>query len=250
MTLSVYGINFSHYFDIQNYECKIICNTDKIKDILKNNALTKHPNVIDFNLSDLCYKHMQFQQKQENSLYGHGFYYKGESLSLPNNNVNEDIIIHKGYGSGNCFLFLKHGLFLTEHIKRICNEKIKLLHDNYLCIQVRNTDYKCNYTGLYETNKEKIHSYEKIYICTDDENVVTFFKSKNLNVYCFTTFPKIQCENLHGSNVDKDIKMTDLIVDIFIAANSKELLSNSMGGFIELLRTCFKNKECILNKLK
>lgn len=249
MVNSVYGINFSEYFNIQNYDLNIIYDTDQIKVILKNNTFTKHPNNIDFNLLDLFDKKIQFQQRPDNSRYGSGFYYKGQPLALPNNDVNEDIIIHKGYGGGNGFVFFQN-VFLTEHIKMICNQKIKLLHDNYLCIQVRNADYKCNYQKLYEIHKEKIHSYDKIYICTDDEKVVTFFKSKNLNVYCFTTFPKIQSHNLHRSNVEQHLKIQDLIVDIFIAANSKELLSNSIGGFIELIRTCFHNKECVLNKLK
>lgn len=127
---------------------------------------------------------------------------------------------------------------------------MKLLSDNYLCIQVRNTDHKCDYPKLYENHKEKIHSYDQIYICTDDASVITFFKSKKLNIYCFTTFPNIKALSLHCSTVPKDIKIQDVIVDIFIATNSREILSNSKGGFIQLLRNCFMNKECILDKLK
>lgn len=44
--------------------------------------------------------------------------------------------------------------------------------------------------------------------------------------------------------------MQDLIVDIFIATNSTELLSNSKGGFIGILRHCFHNKKYILDKLE
>lgn len=174
--------------------------------------------------------------------------YKNIILDLPDN-VNEDIILHCGYYGGDGFLLFKQ-LGLTENLKNICNEKMKLLSDNYLCIQVRNTDYKCDYQNLYEIHKDKIHSYDQIYICTDDASVITFFKSKNLNVYCFTTFPNIKAHNLHTSNVPKDIKIQDVIVDIFIATNSREILSNSKGGFIHLLRNCFKNKEFVLDKLK
>ena len=70
-----------------------------------------------------------------------------------------------------------------------------------------------------------------------------------MNVFCFTTFPTKPFKNLHTSNVSKDIKIQDLLVDIFIATNSKELLSNSKGGFIKLLRDCFNNKKCVLDKL-
>ena len=37
--------------------------------------------------------------------------------------------------------------------------------------------------------------------------------------------------------------MENLLTDIFIATNSKSILSNSKGGFINLLRKCHKNKK-------
>lgn len=43
--------------------------------------------------------------------------------------------------------------------------------------------------------------------------------------------------------------MEDLLTDIFIATNSKSILSNSNGGFISLLKNCHKNKKYILNML-
>lgn len=215
MTHSPYAINFSDYFHILICECNIIYDIDKIKDILKNKP-SLNPNLL-YSINELPH------------------------------DVNEDIILHCPVGGGNGFYFFKQ-LGLTEKIKSICIQKMNLL-ENYLCIHVRNTDYKCDYPKLYEDNKEKIHSYDQIYICTDDESVITFFKSKHLNVFCFTTFPTKSFKNLHTSNVSKDIKIQDLLVDIFIATNSKELLSNSKGGFIKLLRDCFNNKKCVLDKL-
>jgi len=241
MTNSCYNINFSDYFHMPACDCNIIYDTDKIKDILKNNTLSVHPNNLDFKLIDLFYKQITFIYNKD------VHYYKNTHLDLPNN-VNEDIILHRRSGGGNGFDFFKQ-LGLTEKIKSICIQKMNLLQNNYLCIQVRHTDYKCDYPKLYEDNKAKIHSYDQIYICTDDESVITFFKSKHLNVFCFTTFPAKSFKNLHTSNVSKDIKIQDLLVDIFIATNSKELLSTSKGGFIKLLRSCFNNKECVLDKL-
>lgn len=241
MTNSFYNINFSHYFHMPTCDCNIIYDTNKIKDILEKNTLSVHPNNLDFKLIDLFYKKINFTLKSNLG------YYKNIPLNLPNN-VNEDIMLHHVMGGGNGFLLFKQ-LSLTENIKNICNQKMKLLQNNYLCIQVRNTDYKCDYSTLYESHKEKIHSYDQIYICTDDESVITFFKSKHLNVFCFTTFPEKNAINLHQSNVPNDIKIQDVLVDIFIAANSKEILSNSRGGFVKLLRTCFENKKCVLDKL-
>ena len=118
-----------------------------------------------------------------------------------------------------------------------------------LHIQVRNTDIKCDYEQLYENNKDYIHTFDEVYICTDDKYAYDFFKSKNLNICCFTTFPEKSYKNLHSSNVASNTKITDLLSDIFIATNSKSILSNSKGGFINLLKTCHKNKKCILSIL-
>jgi len=245
MTSGSYNINFSDYFHIPIDECNIIYDTDKIKDILfTHNTLSVYPNHLDLNPIDFMNKNIKFEFKDKDNKRFRC--YKNILLDLPDT-VNEDIILHCGYYGGDGFLLFKQ-LGLTENLKSICNQKMKLLQNNYLCIQVRNTDYKCDYSTLYENHKEKIHSYDQIYICTDDESVITFFKSKNLNVYCFTTFPKIKTV-LHYSSVPGDIKIQDVIVDIFIATNSREILSNSKGGFIQLLRNCFMNKECILDML-
>ena len=239
MTTGIYNINFSDYFHIPRSECNIIYDTDKIKDILfTQNTLSVYPNhLVDINPIDFLNKNII-----------RIWCYKNILIDLPDN-VNEDIILHCSNDGGDGFWLFKQ-LGLTENLKSICKQKMKLLHDNYLCIQVRNTDYKSDYPKLYENHKEKIHSYDQIYICTDDESVITFFKSKNLNVYCFTTFSNIKARSLHTSSVLGDIKIQDVIVDIFIATNSREILSNSKGGFIKLLRNCFMNKECILDKLK
>ena len=247
MTSCSYNINFSDYFHIPRSECNIIYDTDKIKDILfTHNTLSVYPNHLDLNPIDFMNKNIKLEFKDKDNKRFRC--YKNILLDLPDN-VNEDIILHCGYYGGDGFLLFKQ-LGLTENLKSICKQKMKLLHDNYLCIHVRNTDYKCDYPKLYENHKEKIHSYDQIYICTDDESVITFFKSKNLNVYCFTTFSNIKARSLHYSSVPGDIKIQDVIVDIFIATNSREILSNSKGGFIKLLRNCFMNKECILDKLK
>lgn len=246
MTKGVYGINFSDYFLYNNSDCNIIYDTDKIKDIIKNNTLTIYPRNLDFELIHVFQEAIEFKYSPRSKC----FLYKNIPLDLPDN-VNEDIILHSRCGGGHGYVFFKN-VCLKENIKSICKQKINLLKKNYLCIQVRNTDMKCDYQNLYETNKLKIHSYDQVYICTDDESVIAFFKSKNLNVSCFTTFPKgtEKTHNLHRSRIKNNIKMQDLIVDIFIATNSTELLSNSKGGFIGLLRECFQNKKYILDKLK
>lgn len=246
MTNSYYNINFDDYFHIKNCGCVIIYDTNKIRDIIVNNKFSFYPTNLDFNLLDILDKKIKLNYSFK---YNGIFVYKDIPLQLPNNNVNEDIILHSACGGGKGFKFLKN-IFLKETIKSICNTKINLVKGEYLCIHVRNTDLKCNYQELYNNNKKLIHSYEYIYVCTDDKSVVDFFKSKKLNVFCFTTFPDIKGVNLHNSNIPYNIKIQDVFVDIFIATNSNKILSNSKGGFIKLLRDCFINKDIILDKLK
>ena len=111
-----------------------------------------------------------------------------------------------------------------------------------MAIQVRNTDYKCDYIDYYEKNKTIIHSYKAIYLATDDKEVLKFFVEKKLYIYNFTTYPENAVSNLHESDIDSDKKIKNLICDIFIITNANDLLSNSKGRFINLVRSCYEEK--------
>ena len=138
---------------------------------------------------------------------------------------------------------------LQEKLKEIIKNKLSLLTGHYLCLQIRNTDIQSNYVKLYEENKEMIHSYKSIYLCTDDKVVINFFKNKNLHIFNFTTFSDNKCKNLHNSNIKPQIKFQDLFVDIFIAVNSHKIISNSGGGFAKFIKECFLQKKEIMKKL-
>jgi hypothetical protein len=179
------------------------------------------------------------------------FAYNKITLSLPLRALDEDVIVYSACGS--CIGYrLFQNLTLKNQIKQHCIQHLAMLPDNnYLCIHVRNTDYKCNYQKLYIDNKELINSFGTIYVATDDKHVITFFKTKHPNVFNFTNFPsESKYRSLHTSTINPIVKMNDMLCDIFIAANSKQILSNSAGGFIRLMRACFDNKGVVMNKLK
>jgi hypothetical protein len=243
-----YNINFSDYFEIKNCGVEIIYDINLIKDIVKNTNLSVYPDNLGFNLIDIKEKGKFSWEKGPMGFYLKNLNSKIGLSSFPNEDNKKDIILYVKCGGGNGYPFLKHNLFLKDEFKTKCNEKVNLLKD-YLCIHVRNTDLKCRFRLLYEQNKNLIHSYKDIYLCTDEISVLHFFKSKNLNVHCYTTFPTENCVNLHYSNVPNDIKIQDLFVDMFMATNCKQLLSNSEGGFIDMLRKCHKDKNQIMNKL-
>lgn len=245
MTTSHYNINVDDYFHIKNCGCDIIYDTNKIRDIIIKNKTSVYPTNLSFDLIDILDNNIKLDYS---SHFNGAFVYKDTPLQLPYNDVDENVILHSSCGGGKGINFFKN-LFFKENIKNNCKMKINLMKDNYLCIHVRNTDLKCNYQELYNNNKKLIHSYEYIYVCTDDKSVVDYFKSKKLNIFCFTTFPDIKCVNLHDSNIPSNTKIQDVFVDIFIATNSNRILSNSKGGFINLLRDCFTNKDIILDKL-
>ena len=79
--------------------------------------------------------------------------------------------IGTGYPLFRCLGFL-------PTVKAECQRRRNLLGDKYICIQVRNTDRKCDYIGLYNANREAIHSYPAVYLATDCEEVLTFFNKK------------------------------------------------------------------------
>lgn len=134
---------------------------------------------------------------------------------------------------------------MDERVKQHINGKIDSLPKPYISIQVRNTDYKCDYQSLYENNKLFIHKQNAIYIATDDKDVLEWFKSKGLPVYNYTTYPSNKAKSLHHSNVSSDVKFIDMLTDFCIISLSDNLLSESKGGFIDLCRGLQKNNKII-----
>lgn len=247
MTRSQYAFNFSYYFYIMNCECKIIYDTEMIKEILNTKKFSIHPvNLPCTPIELLTDRNIRLEYKP-----GSPYICNDIPLPLPENNVSEEIIIHSRCGGGDGFPFFINNVFINNTLKEICQEKIKILGDKYLCIQVRHTDIKCDYKSLYENHKDLIHSYKNVYICTDNITVVDYFRSKNVNVHCFTTFSDVIGFGIHHTrSISGDVKMRDLFVDIYIATKSNEFLSCSSGGFIQFLRHCISNKDNILSKFE
>lgn len=161
---------------------------------------------------------------------------------MPNSNVNEDLIVFGRRDGGDGYPLFKNLIFKPK-IKQIISDRYKTLKKPYLCIQIRNTDYKCDYELLYENNKTEINSSNEIYIATDDKKALKFFIDKGLPVKNFTTFPiASEYRSLHMSQLDPHIKFIDMLSDIYICGMSDNLISSSIGGFIRLIRNCNQNK--------
>jgi hypothetical protein len=237
---SNYTINCKEYFTFSNKN--ILCDSNEIASICNTNPDT-YPSCLQNKLPQLLKNELNLTQTKT------GFMYNTTFLDLPKNAVKEHVIVYISWGGGNGYPMFRHIQF-NDSVQKVCNERYNMLQKPYISIHIRNTDLHCNYQKLYTDNEQLIHSYNTIYIATDDIHVLNFFTSKSKKVRNFTTYPTFPSKyiNLHKSNVDSNTKIIDLLCDIYIVAMSDMLLSNSAGGFIHLLQSCWKNKQEIIQQ--
>jgi len=225
-----YKINFSDFFSFSNEN--VVCDTNQIRNIFTSNTrLTVYPSMFKDKLLDMV------NEK----------YLIDNDIHLNEDKRDENVIIYQKSGGIYGYTIFKE-LMIQPTIQLICNERYNRLKMPYLCIHIRNTDYKCNYEELYKKHKDEIHSANEIYIATDDKSAIDFFKLKELPIQNFTTFPETSYYNLHRSDINSNTKMTDLLSDIYIIGMSDKLLSNSKGLFITLVRSCNKNKDRLIEQ--
>ena len=245
LALSTYQINFADYFTLPNYK-NIITDTNVIKDILKN-ITSIYPQALAPYFTQILNGTCKFQIKRDQGVFCQNI----RLNKLPLENRFETLIIHSQGGKGNGFQLFKQMKLCSTLVKK-CKDRHALMQKPYIAIQVRNTDYKSDYKALYYNNAALIHNFKSVFLATDDESVVTFFKSKQLVVYNFTTFNSAaKSENLHyNTSISGETKILDLMTDIYIVAMSQFMLSNSKGGFIDLVKNCFNNKAIVANIFK
>ncbi len=228
---STYMINFASYFDFPYNN--VIYDSKKIRDILYNNEITIYPNILNGQMMCLLNNDINFSFTREKNIY-----YENITLALPYSDVNEDVIVFVTMGFRLGYNLFKD-LIIKTNLKQILNDRYNTLKKPYISIQIRNTDYKCDYKRLYKKNKDIIHSASDIHIATDDINALDFFVKKGLPIKNFTTYPSTKGYiNLHSSDVDPHTKFVDILSDIYICGMSDKLLSSSGGGFISLIRNC------------
>jgi hypothetical protein len=241
---TTYKINFSDYFDFKRHN--VICDINKITEICNNNN-SVYPACLNNKMLDILNDKCTFIFASGKP----GFTYNGVVLDLPSMKREETIIIFAKCGGGDGYTLFKQ-LNFHPNLLNTCKERYNLLKKPYLCIQIRNTDYKCNYQELYNAHKTQIHDFnDRLYIATDDKNALDFFKTRKLDFKNFTTFPSTSSYySLHTSDINPRDKFIDMLCEIYIIAMSSQLLSNSNGGFIQLVRSCFNNKNNIFQQFQ
>lgn len=238
---SEYKINFSDYFTFdESIGVKIIYDIEEIKEIVKNEKLTTFPTYIRPILNDIACGNVKMRCSRIFDYVDN----RNNSFNIPRGRVKEDIIVYIQWGGSRTY-----DLFSKIIFKPCIIEHCTFLHDKiqkpYVAIQIRNTDYKCNYERLYEDNKKILHQMENVFIATDDKNCLDFFKAKNLNVMNFTTFPNETYYNLHYSKICPETKIKDMFADLYIASMADKFFTNSKGNFVKLIRTMHLHKAWI-----
>ena len=248
-------INLSDFF-IFNHK-NVICDYEEIKNLIYKSNFTIFPREIKLDNLKLLFK-------QDNLIKYYKINNKGvfKFNDIPLNNfeddINEDLILLSFCGGGNPISFFMESIYFTDRVKKEINKKL-ISNKKYLSFQVRNTDYKCDYKLLYNNNIDIIKKYESIYLATDSTSALIYFKSKINNLIYYNTI--LENENilidkpLHQSIYNKhniipqdDIFLNSLI-DLYICINSDIFLSNSKGGYVNLIRNCIKYKDVFNNKL-
>jgi hypothetical protein len=238
-TKSCYGINFSDYFYFKDIPVSIITDVSEIRKIVADESLTIYPDSItDRNLDNWKF------------LWGNSCTYtlNGVYMELPQEECDKKIIVHSTCGGGHGIKLFKNIFFRQNIIDHVKHEFTKL-PPKYIAIQIRNTDIQCDYSSLYLQNMNSIHSYDTVYIATDHQESLRFFRAQGLNVVNFTEFPSNPSQNLHSSTVLSDTKIKNLICDMYIVSMADKLVSNSQGGFISLLHDIRKDVSIITNKI-
>lgn len=230
-----YHINFSDYFDLPY--TNVIYDMDTISEIFKTTSPTIYPKILSGKLQDIISGRIEFVFTES------GYCYKDHVFKLPTEPQPETVLIHSNCGGGNGYLVFKD-LQFTQKVKDLCAKRYKLLQHPYLCLQIRHTDYTCNYEDLYLKNKDTFRAHKSIYVATDNPTVLEFFAKNDVQVQNFTTFsPSPNARNLHKSAVDPHTKLTDMLTDLYLCVMADKFLSNSTGGYINLIRKCRSNKK-------
>lgn len=223
------GLNLADFFNI-DYD--ILFDSNKINNFIKvNQNLSVYPNGL--NIQNTKYS----WSKEHQCVMGN---YNDNTHCFTKffndyNNLEEDILIFAGGGgAANAIKFMNEYFTLSEYMKNYFESIYKTINKSYLSIQVRNTDRFSDYKKLYIENKDLIHSYDNIFLATDDYNTLKYFKELNLNIYNFTNFSENSSTSFHKGNIDGKLKIKYTLLDLYLMSKSDKIISNSTGGYIIL----------------
>ena len=224
------GLNLVNFFDI-DYD--ILLDSNQINDFIKSNQeLSIYPNGLDI-------KNTKYTWSKENQCVMGSYNDNTHCFTTKFNdydNLEEDILIFAGGGgAGNAIKFMNEYFIVSEYMKNYFESFYNKINKPYLSIQVRNTDRFSDYKKLYIENKDLLHSYNNIFLATDDYNTLKYFKEIDLNIYNFTKFSENYSKSsFHKGDIDSNLKIGYTLLDLYLMSKSDKIISNSVGGYIIL----------------
>jgi hypothetical protein len=249
-----YKIIFDDYFYFNELsEINIITDNNEIDKILLENNKSVYPYYLRNDLVNTNFRGMKYRT---------GFTWTKSKIERNvgfdfNSGYTENIITYVNCGS---YCGINYKITSPKQIFEMLEfrfnllvdffEKYKKLNKNYIGLQIRNSDRYCDYKKMYYDNIDEIKKNDNIFIATDDKFCLDFFRKQNINLTCFTYFPKnIKPKRSYilSNLIDNDTKIKDTISDLLLLMVSANILSNSNGGFINLARY-FNNNPIIYNK--
>jgi hypothetical protein len=239
MANSLYKINFCDYFELNDKKHIFVIN--KIKEIITERKYSVKPKILENKLLNLLNEELEL--KYVPKVAGH-FAYEDILLTIDG---SEEIIVHSRCGRADGWKMFQE-MKLSNELINYAKENYKKMNKPYISIQVRATDKNCNYRELLKKNNNTIKNANEIYIATDSKPVIGYFKNYNKNVKNFTTYSNEKCRSLHYAPLSGDIKMKDLISDLYIVGKSEQVITNSAGGYVYLCLMLNRNKN-ILDKM-
>ena len=230
--------NFSDLFDITLPN--VIYDYEIIKQIINQDNITFYPKSLGKSIQDQTF------------VYKHRGKINGVPLTLPKTSVDADIIIYSTCGSGAMgFTFFEKYIKVNENVVKYCITTLKNMkkeNDRIVTTHIRNTDRKTDYVKLFEKYVQDFMQYDMLYICTDDNNVIEYYKNTYGFCYNNTSFPNNNYRNLHENDtISGNVKMIDLLFDIYIVTVSHIFIDVKArnSNFTTFLSKCHQNKNII-----
>lgn len=228
---SVVANSFDNYFDFINQEIPVVTSYTEITKLLTQ-PLTTFPNSIQNKFPYfMFFRHMNGKMREPISQ---------EKIEFDcNTDYDEELIVYCQLGGGRIPpTFLSHLRMNNEFVKQIIADRKKQLADEYIGIQIRNTDIKTDYKKIFEDNKD-IFENNNTYLATDSKDAQNYYKDRLPNLVTFTDTSMTQ----QTAYINRKLYMADVLSDLHMLAFSSNIIHGTHSGYVMLAKTLNSNKD-------
>lgn len=150
-----------------------------------------------------------------------------------------DVIFVADWGNAPNFQATLRHIEPIPHIIDLYKSRRDKLPERYASIHVRHTDIKSDIEELWRNIRSDIEPWKfGVFVATDNESVLDFFRSKGLVVHNFTKYGSEAGKALHLEKSISGLRtLSDAVIDLLLIRDSRVLFSNSKGGFNMLARS-------------